>query len=1129
MINLRKAINFLLFLYASFAYSGELSQWKKFPVVSVPLIESAPVIDGIVEKREWFAAAKISSLVDYYTGLKTEDNTFVYLAYDQEKFYVAFQFERPANARIPRADVDQRDKGLGQDDVFEMLLDVEHKHTRYFDFGGNVRGVFWDGIGKPNVDKSWNANWQYKARTTHWGWEGEIAIAFEDFGLKTPSPGTVWGADFVRNERTPVDRLALWSFRGKNWHKFTNFGHLIFSGEPLTISLEQSGWLDQQAGVQVRLSNFSHQAKWVKCLLEIRKAETNPGEYFYPAVENALTEDLGFAILANLEQEIENNLKPYPVVKREEKEVEIAAGRSDYLSFSVPAEPGHYLVVYRLAAGERILTAALTPFKVTLPLAIRVEFYPYSSGTMFYQVDLKRLTQRLRGGVSLEVSLIQEGKILTRKEVGVDSREQIRGEFHLKKPVGTYLVKASLKEGTTTLAENSEPVIVPETPGWLGNQIGKRVAVPEPWTPVRAKKDTCEVWGRKFSWKQDNFLPEIEVLSQPILARPIEFGVKNERGEKITWKSRHFHLVSQAADQATYQFKLSTDRLTVQGKETVEFDGMVWLNLEIVPSFPQEIKAVYLEIPLKKEFAKLYTCGEPLSGDRLAEKLTGLIPPEGFSHRFTYAAWIGNEELGVQWFAENDRNWFLTNQEKAIEVIPQTDKTVLRINFVEGETKLSQGLQLSFGLIPTPTRPKPENWSDWHFFQYAGTFPRVTEEIRQKEPKSAWKWERNWKWIDEGGLEKDGVTILIFHGSSWTEIFGYPGTFNEEKKKLLKEWVALCHKKNIKVLVYTGWGVSIEGPEWKDFGKEMVRLPLKNTGYATYRQCPASLFTDWFLYKCQELIKEFDIDGLFLDSTASLSECNGAHGCGWQDREGRLRSSFPIRKTRELFRRLFTLFHQEGKKDGLIYSHQSPPAIMPIESFEDVRCGGEFAQFYQGEFDEKYLGYVIAKLGGQPYGLFSEMANKNWMNPPVKVNEVLAIAVPLNISLKTQNAFAIQDYSLLGEPMPKIHQAWRWVEASKAWYLPWWKNQAFISLNPKEQVISALWVKKREKALVCISNLSREKRKLAAEIKLDSLGLQEVEITDAITEEKIEKIAGKIFLEIEGRRYRLLKIYPAKP
>jgi hypothetical protein len=1108
------------------AFAGEVNQWKRYPVISVPKIKIPPFIDGIVDKREWFSAAKISYLLDYYTGVKTEDKTFIYIAYDDEKFYVAFQFERPKNALMPRADIMEKDKGPGQDDVFEMLLDVEHKHSRCFNFGGNVKGYFWDGIGKPGVDKSWNGNWQYKARMTDFGWEGEISIPFKDFGIETPQIGTVWGADFVRNEKTPLDRLAVWSYRGKNWHKFYNFGHLIFSGETISFSIDEMNFFYDIFETNFRISNFSSDDKKIKYIFELRKAKEKLSNEFYPLIEDALTEEFGFAILAKEEQEIENALKQYQIIKKDEKEVIVEGDRTSFFPISIKSEPGDYLLLYKFFEGEKILMAGIIPFKIKIPLSINLESYPFSSKEIFYTIELKRVKERINQKTILEVQFLKGKNVIEEEKFqNISEKDYIEGKFKIKEIEGIYQIKAILKDGEKIISENQASIIIPEKPVWLGNKIGKNISVPKPWFPLKVEKNYCEVWGRKFLWKKNSIFPEIEIMGKNILSNPIDFVIKDEKGEKINLKNITFKFESNNGERAVFRFNASSENIALQTKHNIEFDGMDWIELEIIPEKNQKLSNIYLEIPIRKEFAELYTCGEPLYGGRITEELTGKIPEEKIGHKFTYASWLGNKEIGLQWFAENDKNWSLINKEKAIEMIPENERVILRINFIDHLVELKKPIKFYFGLIPTPTRPKPENWHNWHFFQFGGPFPRVTEKLKKEDPKNAIKFERLWKFIDEGGFEKNGISVVILFGS-WTELFGYPGTFNEEKKKLLKEWVELCHKKNIKIILYTGWGVNVESPEWKDYGKEMVRLPLKNTGYGTYRQCPAGLYTDFFVYKCSELIKEFDIDGIFLDSTASLTECNSPHGCGWYDEDGSINYSFPILKTRGLFKRLYILFHEEGKKDGIIYSHQSPPPIMPVESFVDVRCGGELTQFYKGEFDEKYLDYFIAKLSGEPYGLFCELTNKNWMNPPVKVNEVLSIAIPLNVSVKSLNAFAPQDYSISGEPMPKIHKALQWIEAANSVYLPWWKNGKIISIKPEEKIISSLWIKKGEKALICISNLSNESKNLNVEINLNEIGLKEIGILDAINEEEIKSIKGKFNINVDGRRYRLLKIIP---
>ena len=40
-----------------------ISAWQRYPLVGIPLMTTAPVIDGTFDEREWFGSAKILSLI----------------------------------------------------------------------------------------------------------------------------------------------------------------------------------------------------------------------------------------------------------------------------------------------------------------------------------------------------------------------------------------------------------------------------------------------------------------------------------------------------------------------------------------------------------------------------------------------------------------------------------------------------------------------------------------------------------------------------------------------------------------------------------------------------------------------------------------------------------------------------------------------------------------------------------------------------------------------------------------------------------------------------------------------------------------------------------------------------------
>src|SRR5690242_7226089 len=97
-----------------------ISVWQRYPIVGVPMIATPPKIDGNVEVREWFGAARLSRLLDYTKGRGVSDRSDIYLAYTPTHLYIAFQFERPDSARAPSPDKD----------LLEVLFDTSHAGQR---------------------------------------------------------------------------------------------------------------------------------------------------------------------------------------------------------------------------------------------------------------------------------------------------------------------------------------------------------------------------------------------------------------------------------------------------------------------------------------------------------------------------------------------------------------------------------------------------------------------------------------------------------------------------------------------------------------------------------------------------------------------------------------------------------------------------------------------------------------------------------------------------------------------------------------------------------------------------------------------------------------------------------------
>ena len=1101
--------------------------WQRYPFLGIPLVSEGPVIDGQVNVREWTCAASVGYVLHMAKGMMVRDRATWRLCYTDSHLYLAFQFERPESARAPSVR-----------DFFELLFDVNHDHKRYYNLAATLEKKLWDGIG-PNVDKkAWTPEWDYQARVTEFGWEGEAGIPFAEFhGLdRAPTPGTIWGVDLVRNERTPSDRLAHWSWRSR-WHATKDLAHVMFTGKPLAVRTQYVGWMPQfkKIGVKLAVSNFGDRPVEVGTSLAIRRAEKPLTMEYLPALDSALTEDLDAAIGAEIDKEVQRALELFSVREQSADTVRIPARTTRQVALTIPDEPGNYLVSFELTEREELLAGMTVPFVVTVPLDITLKSYLFSASMLAYTVDLRRVQDGMSTDSTLAV-VARLGKdrepVARQAQEGIFGKEEATGELRFNPtPGSTYYVTAVVRSDKKEVARNSAPLMLPDKPDWIGNSVGRSKLIPRPFTPLVAGPTRCEALTTRYDWHKDSIFPNVKVKGKEILAAPLALTIEDGAGVEAPIEVTSFELKSRNVEQAVYEFEASVRAIgTLSGTVKVEFDGFVWYDLTLKPRSLTELSRCAFRAKLKNEYARIYTRGRMAKGmgDLTAPGANcGAIPAEGLAFPYAFQTWIGYVEGGLQWYCESARNWHNDDPKRAIRIEPGREATSLVVNFVDTGLTIDRPMDWHFGFIPTPARVKMGGTEDHAYFQLAGIpdVERPDPSLKQADPKKYRERLQRAKLLHED-LAANGVkTVILF--SSYNDMFGYPGIKDAEKRQRLHKFVDFMHSQAINVLVYNGWGISTKCPEWEQFGSELVNLPIRNSGYSTYWASPVSLYPDLFLYRLREHMQEFDLDGIYMDSTTSVSFSTHPNGMRWTDAKGKPRGSYPVRAMRDFTKRIYRALNGEVVDGGIYYNHHSPPANVCVENFVNVRCPSEFAQFYDGELDDAFVDFFLAKNGGIQYGFHTELTNKNWMRGIQKsINELNTIAIPTGVSFKTINfaPWTKRDYSRMAQPQHRIWQAMAWLGSASAEHLPWWRNRDYISTEPQDGVLTSIWLRKGEKALMCVSNLPNEARTITARLNLAAMGFGDVVVEDTILDRPVTIDDGVIRTEIEPRRWRLWKI-----
>ncbi|UCE39088.1 MAG: hypothetical protein JSW00_07680, partial [Thermoplasmata archaeon] len=146
-VNLLKVFAYLslfLLLVALFSFSTPLLGEEVR--IDIQKVSSSPKIDGYIEESFWgnLKAHKDFVQFDPYNGKTCSEETIVYLAYDEDNLYFAFNCLDSKPGKI-KGDLTPRGKfALNSNDDVRIILDTYYDKRNEYVFIVNSKGVQWD-------------------------------------------------------------------------------------------------------------------------------------------------------------------------------------------------------------------------------------------------------------------------------------------------------------------------------------------------------------------------------------------------------------------------------------------------------------------------------------------------------------------------------------------------------------------------------------------------------------------------------------------------------------------------------------------------------------------------------------------------------------------------------------------------------------------------------------------------------------------------------------------------------------------------------------------------------------------------------------------------------------------------
>ena len=675
------------------------------------------------------------------------------------------------------------------------------------------------------------------------------------------------------------------------------------------------------------------------------------------------------------------------------------------------------------------------------------------------------------------------------------------------------------RECPTQLLQSATP---PHAPGWWRSRAGLDAEAPASWTPLETAADaggrrTVSCWGRSYRFAPGSLLESVTAAGGRMLAAPVRLAGAAGAGP-LRFTAERIDQVAAGAGEVVLEQRMTAANLGVHVWAQIEFDGMIRFDVEVSPAGVVDLDALSIDIRIRAEHAA-YLYHFP--GAWGTARNAGALPADPVKMGFRPYVWLGDEERGLAWFAESDRDRHVAPGAPGTEIVRDGDTVALTLHLVSSPLRLApesqrpaawstapelenaavrdaaatgrraeryQPLRYTFGLQATPVKAAGHGAWDRRLLHVGPEPPGAGFTA----PLTLEPW-----FLDRCAAA--GVRTVVLH-EFWTDVESHTIPVD---RRLLRDLVRACHERGLEILLYYGFLISGAAPEWRDFGDRCVTMP--RYGYPVFHTRPQSdqsawvvcLNSEWQDFVADSIARamdEYGIDGVYLDGTEFPAGCiNTLHGCGSVRPDGSIAKSYPVFGVRSAMRRIHNAV-MKRKPDGQINVHNSTCMVMPTLGFGTSYWDGEQFQDVRGSEDaaqELPLDAFRAEFMGRQWGLPAEFL---CYGQGFTYEQAWAITLIHDVPVRPLNRSGLAELDLAS-------RIWRLMDdfdRGGAEWLPYWRNRDYVRAGAAGIYVS-LYRHPQNGVLAVVANLNRTRTPYAISVDWRLLGLDRsgVSIVDA--------------------------------
>jgi hypothetical protein len=273
-----------------------------------------------------------------------------------------------------------------------------------------------------------------------------------------------------------------------------------------------------------------------------------------------------------------------------------------------------------------------------------------------------------------------------------------------------------------------------QVPWWWGSKAGTFDDnwVPPPFTPITVAGKVVAVVGRTMDFSHGPLPAQITSLGKPLLAGPVAIEAETDAGP-VTWRASEAKIKRLGAGIVEVSGDLTSPSLTVRITNRIEFDGLAWMAVQVVPHGATTVRRMHFVMPLRGEYAKLMNYSPNLPGVEWGggkyELNFHAVPDKQWQSSFRQWMWIGDETRGIEWLCGHPMNWRPHDGAAQVEVDPAATAggpVIFRARFLDEPTRLDRATDFEFLLQASPVKPKPANWRSIRY-RHCGDYSLATQ------------------------------------------------------------------------------------------------------------------------------------------------------------------------------------------------------------------------------------------------------------------------------------------------------------------------------------------------------------------------------------------------------------------